>query len=87
MASDDILDGLLDQLATLEHERWAHWQKYVHSKAIRQPDGSLTIPADLVAKWEHQIKTPFEKLSEKEKDSDRDQVQKYLPLLKKALSK
>ncbi|MBB3948392.1 hypothetical protein GGQ73_004379 [Rhizobium skierniewicense] len=84
---DSILDTLLDQLASIEHERWAHWQKYMHSKALRQPDGSLIIPAYLVTKWERQIALPFAQLSEAEKDSDREQVQKYLPLLKSSLSK
>lgn len=85
MTTDDILDGLVDELASIEHERWAHWQRYVHSKAQKRSDGSLVIPADLVAQWERQITTPFTQLSEKEKDSDRDQVQKYLPFLKTAL--
>ncbi|MBY5879411.1 hypothetical protein ELI54_30005 (plasmid) [Rhizobium ruizarguesonis] len=85
--TDDILDGLVDQLASIEHERWAHWQRYVHSKSLKQPDGSMLLPAELVAQWERQINTPFERLSDKEKDSDREQVQKYLPFLKAALLK
>ncbi|NEK15066.1 hypothetical protein [Rhizobium leguminosarum] len=85
MTAEEILDGLLDELAAIEHERWAHWQRYVHSKAERQPDGSLLIPADLVARWEKQIGTPFDQLSNKEKNSDREQVQKYLLVLKAAL--
>ena len=24
------LNGLIDALAPVEHERWAHWQKYMH---------------------------------------------------------
>ncbi|PCK77502.1 hypothetical protein [Rhizobium sophoriradicis] len=85
MALDDILDGLVDELASIEHERWAHWQRYVHGQSFKQPDGSIVVPANLVAKWERQIATPFSQLSDTEKDSDREQVQKYLPLLKKAL--
>ncbi|MCW1410761.1 MULTISPECIES: hypothetical protein [Rhizobium] len=85
MAADEILDGLLDELAAIEHDRWAHWQRYVHDKSQKQSDGSLLIPAELVARWEKQIETPFALLSDKEKDSDRKQVQKYLPLLKAAL--
>lgn len=84
--TDSILDNLVDQLASIEHDRWAHWQRYMHSKATRQPDGSLIIPADLVTKWERQIAMPFAQLSETEKDSDREQVQKYLPLIKSSLS-
>jgi uncharacterized protein with von Willebrand factor type A (vWA) domain len=72
---------LFEKLAEIEHQRWAHWQKYMHSKGIRNEDGSLTIPAFFVEQWERQIKTPYSELSEKEKDSDRDQVMKYWDLL------
>lgn len=42
-----VLEGeqLVDELATVEHERWAHWQRYVHDHCERQQDGSLVIPA------------------------------------------
>jgi len=41
---------LIDRLASIEHERWAHWQRYVHDQCERLEDGSLVIPADLVAR-------------------------------------
>ena len=82
----ELLEGLLDQLAAIEHQRWAHWQQYVHSKAQVQSDGSLVIPADLVSRWQRQIDTPYSQLNEQEKESDRDQVRKYLPLIAQALS-
>ncbi|MCP4383056.1 MAG: hypothetical protein GY798_16810 [Hyphomicrobiales bacterium] len=81
------LEDLTDTLAAIEHERWSHWQRYMHSKAIKQSNGSLTIPAELVERWERQIETPFRQLSDKEKDSDREQVQNYLSVIKSALSK
>ncbi|WP_231877974.1 hypothetical protein [Gluconobacter albidus] len=84
---EKILDGLIDELASIEHERWAHWQRYMHDKAARQSDGSLLIPSNLVAKWERQIDTPFNELSDKEKESDREQVEKYLPIIKRALGR
>ena len=74
--------ALREQLAALEHARWARWQAYLHSKCQINQDGSLTIPADLVERWEHQIATPYAMLSEREKDSDRRQVDEYLPLVK-----
>jgi hypothetical protein len=80
------LDQLLETLAAIEHERWAHWQRYMHSQCVpRGDDGALLIPADLVRQWEHQITTPYSELSEKEKESDREQVRKYLPVIVDAL--
>lgn len=76
---------LLELLAAAEHERWAHWQRYVHENCVPSPDGSLTIPANLVRQWTDQMNTPYSDLTEAEKDSDRDQVERYLPLIEQAL--
>jgi hypothetical protein len=87
---DDIdtrLGRLIERLAAVEHERWSHWQRYMHSKCIRQPDGSLLVPAEFVARWEKQTETKYTDLSESEKESDREQVRKYLPLITAALAR
>jgi len=84
---DDFLGNLLEPLAAVEHDRWAHWQGYMHSKGIPQPDGSLLVPADLVARWEKQMRTKYVDLTEEERESDREQVRKYLPLVAAALLK
>ncbi len=81
-------DELFEQLAAIEHERWAHWQKYMHSKCSKVISaggiltGGLRIPPELVEQWERQIATPYADLSEKEKDSDREQVRMYWDLVK-----
>lgn len=80
-SSDPRLLGLVEELATVEHERWSHWQRYLHSKCVRAEDGSLTIPAELVRRWELQMNTPYSELSEEEKESDREQVRRYLPII------
>jgi hypothetical protein len=82
---NESFGSLLEELAALEHQRWAHWQKYVHEKGRRQSDGSVLLPADLVSRWERQINTSYEDLTNEEKNSDREQVQKYLPLLERWL--
>lgn len=84
-AIDHLTNGLLEPLAAAEHERWAHWQRYMHSKGIRQPDGSLLLPADLVVRWEAQIGKKYADLTEAERESDREQVRKYLPIVVAAL--
>ncbi len=77
----DIPDSLMENLAAIEHERWSHWQKYLHEQCKRNEDGSLTIPADLVSRWTIQANTDYFELSEKEKNSDREQVLLYMPVL------
>lgn len=77
--------ALLESLAAIEHDRWSHWQRYLHSRCERGEDGSLTIPPDLAARWTAQLSTPFADLSEQEKESDREQVHKYLPVIESAL--
>jgi hypothetical protein len=82
------LNELLETLASIEHERWCHWQRYIHSKCVPQgKDGALLIPGDLVKRWKKQSETPYSELTNREKESDREQVRKYLPLIVDALSK
>jgi hypothetical protein len=83
---NDILHGLIEQLAAVEHERWSQWQRHVHSQCRRQPDGSLLLPADLVARWEKQIAAKYPELDDTDKERDREQVRRYLPLIASALA-
>ena len=78
-----IRDSLIEELSAVEHTRWANWQRYVHDNCEQLSDGRLAIPADLVSRWERQIETPYEELTEKEKESDREQVRQALPVLLK----
>lgn len=73
--------GLYEKLAAIEHQRWSDWQRYVHGLCARQVDGSLVIPAEQVARWERQINTDYPDLTEDEKNSDREQVDRYWPLI------
>lgn len=73
--------ALREKLAEKEHERWADWQRYFHSKCTRNADGSLTVPAGYVAALERQITTPFTALSAEEQRADRDEVDRYWPLV------
>ena len=79
------LERSIDLFAEVEHQRWAHWQQYLHSHCTRLEDGSLVIPPELAARWQSQIETPYQALTEREKESDREQVRKYIPLLGKIL--
>jgi hypothetical protein len=79
MADDH--DALRRKLAAIEHGRWADWQCWLHDMCTPHPDGSLTIPAELVERWERQIATSYAELSEAEQRSDMEQVDRYWPLI------
>lgn len=76
-------ESLKEELADIEHQRWSDWQKYLHSRCIENTDGSLNIINTDVLRWNRQIGTHYDHLSEKEKQSDRDQVDRYWPLIEK----
>lgn len=73
---------LIEKLAEAEHAGWARWMKYVFSQCIANEDGSLTIPAELAAQWQRQIDTSYGDLSEPEKEADRREVRRILPLIR-----
>lgn len=81
--NDAVDELMLEALADLEHDRWSNWQSYLHEQCKKNPDGSLIIPADKVERWEKQIATKYKDLTEKEKDSDREEARKTMKVIKK----
>jgi len=75
------MNELYEKLAAIEHERWSDWMRYQFTLCKENKDGSLTIPLKLVERWKAQIDTNYTDLSEREKDSDREQVDRYWDLL------
>lgn len=78
-------DDLLEELAAIEHERWSHWQRYLHDQCAPGPDGSLIIPGSQARRWSTQMNTPYSRLSDDERESDREQVRRYLPIIARML--
>jgi len=76
-------DSLIEQLAAAEHASWAHWMEYLFSQCEHGKAGAL-IPWPLVERWQAQLARPYEDLSETEKESDRAEVRKILPLIEAA---
>jgi hypothetical protein len=66
---------LCERLASLEHERWSRWMRYMFECGVLNPDGSWTMPAEKVARWHRQMSTPYADLTEQEKESDRIEVE------------
>jgi len=73
-----INDALTEDLADYAHTSWAGWMKYLFKKSVENKDGTVTIPKDLVDRWKLQMTTSYKKLSEKEKESDRDEARKII---------
>ena len=62
---------LREKLAENAHISWAGWTQYIFNNCKETEKGELIIPAEKVKRWERQIKTAYDNLSELEKDSDR----------------
>lgn len=75
------LNELVEQLADKEHASWARWMDYLFSRCEQHDDGSLTICAEDVAHWQMEIDTPYADLPERIKQSDRDEVERIVPII------
>lgn len=71
-----------EEIADAQHEIWSHWMKYLFSQCTENSDGSISIPKDKVERWKRQMKTDYKDLSEKEKQSDLEQADKIIKLVK-----
>ena len=83
---EEKLNNLIEKLADIEHQRWSDWMEYMFSCAIISGDDNIKIrtlgfPTGQYENWKRQIDTPYLELSEKEKESDREQVRRYLPII------
>jgi len=74
---------IIEILADIEHKRWSHWQNYLHSKCAIDKHGNLLISKEYAENLERLINTPYEKLTENEKESDREEARKFLQALEK----
>lgn len=73
---------LIEALADKEHASWARWMDYLFSRCPFTEKGDALIPRELVQRWKRQAATPYAELSEREKQSDRDEVLHILPIIK-----
>lgn len=68
----------LEAFADIAHNQWCGWMTFLFSVSKKNEDGTVTIPAGFVERWESQIKRSYNELSEIEKQSDRDEALKYI---------
>ncbi|KKN66522.1 hypothetical protein LCGC14_0470560 [marine sediment metagenome] len=76
------MSELFEKLAAVQHDIWASWQRWVHENKMTEDSfGDLTVQRVEYKRWQRQIKTPYDDLTESEKDSDREQVRKFWDLI------
>lgn len=75
-----------EALSNLCHEQWSGWMKYLFSKCEKTEAGEMIIPKWAVDRWERQMNTNYENLSEEEKNSDRTEADKFIKIIKKCRS-
>ena len=68
---------ILEHQAAIQHEIWSHWMRYQFSVGTFLDNGIFILPKDKVERWSRQMNTPYEKLSESEKESDRNIVRDF----------
>ena len=72
-----ITEEELETFASQEHDKWAHWMRYLFSKSQMTVDGRAIIPTESVQHWIRQCETPYAVLSDEEKESDRKVVREF----------
>lgn len=75
---------LREKLAELAHSQWSGWMKYLFGSGTFNEDGTWTMPAWAVERWKRQMETPYSELSKSERDSDRNEADKFLAVIKEA---
>ncbi len=76
-------EDVREELAKLAHEQWSNWMKYLFDKSKKESDGTVTIPKWAVDRWERQVNTEYSELSESEKESDRNEANKFMEVMNK----
>jgi arsenate reductase-like glutaredoxin family protein len=74
--NNKLIEKFIEDGAELEHNRWARWHAYSRNHWTEEN----------LKRWDRQAETPYSKLSEEEKESDRKETRNYLPLLESALT-
>ena len=87
---DEIIKKLKESLADKQHDIWSHWMKYMFTQCDIERDAfgdivSCSIPAEKVERWMRQMNTGYDDLTDKEKESDRNQVDKFMHLIMEAM--
>jgi len=71
-------DVVLEKLAAWSHKSWAGWTAWMIEKWDVTHDSGETFQE----RWKRQMATPYEELSEREKESDRAEAHEILAIVR-----
>lgn len=74
-----MITDMREKMAALCHDQWAGWMEYLFLKS-KQVDGCVIIPAWAVERWRRQVATRYPDLTEDEKNSDRNEADRFLSI-------
>ena len=60
-----------EKLAATAHQIWARWCQFFLDSCNTDSNGRLIVPTNKQQLWKTQIETPYERLSEADKNKDR----------------
>ena len=80
-------EELREELADLAHEVWAGWWRYQSTFGQTTPNSSMLLAGEKVTRWSRQARTPYEDLTEQEKQSDREIADRYMEIMDAYLAK
>lgn len=74
--------GVRELLAAYAHKAWSGWMKHLFGKCILNEDGTATMPVWAVKRWQRQMMTDYQDLPDLEKQSDREEADRMLGIVK-----
>jgi hypothetical protein len=77
----DREEVLRERLAALCHEQWSGWMQYLFGQCDFSGD-DVVITRRAFHRWQRQMKTPYAALPEDEKESDREEADRILAVLR-----
>lgn len=79
--NEKTYNELRESLASIEHDRWSRWMKYLFTKGSVSKDGTFIIDKESYDRWVRQSETDYDDLTTPEKDSDRKEADNTLDVL------
>lgn len=76
-------NDLREKMAALVHGQWCGWMKYLFSCGDLLASGQYILPCSMVNKWQRQMRSRYEDLSESEREIVRDCADALLDLIDK----